>query len=109
MPPGERATTSLPEEIQDYFWDYDASRLSWERHQHTIVLRLLQSGGLDAVTWLRSRMSDAQIREFLVRREGRGIDPRRLRFWGLILDIPRSKVDRWVEAARRNPWYRRTR
>lgn len=105
----EQGTDVLTEDIQHYFWDYDADSLSWEGSRHTIVLRLLQSGGMDAVKWLMSHMSDDEIRDFLVRREGRGIDPRRLRFWSVVLDIPRSQVDRWIAAARSNPWNRRTR
>jgi len=63
---------------------------------------------MDAVQWLREHMSDEEIRDFLARRRGRGISPRRLRFWGLVLGIPRNKVDEWIAAARANPWHRRT-
>jgi hypothetical protein len=105
----QEKTTELPEHLRGYFWDYDAGRLSWEGSRHTIVLRLLQSGGMDAVRWLRESVSDVGIREFLVRRRGRGISPRRLRFWGLLLGIPRSQVDGWIAAARTNPWHRRVR
>lgn len=52
-------------------------------------------------------MSDEEIREFIVRRRGRGISPRRLRFWSLLVDIPHRDVDEWIEAARRNPWQNR--
>jgi len=104
----EQATTELPSRLRRYFWEYDAERLTWERSKHTIVLRLLEVGGMDAVTWLRSHLSDAEIRDFLVRRRGRGIEPRRLRFWGLLLALPRAQVDQWIAAARTNPWNRRT-
>lgn len=104
----QQSTTGLPESLRGYFWDYDAERLTWNGSRHTIVLRLLQSGGMDAVRWLREQLSDEEIREFLVRRRGRGLSPRRLRFWGLVLDIPRRQVDEWITAARANPWHRRT-
>lgn len=104
----QHGTTELPERLRGYFWDYDADRLTWERSRHTIVLRLLQSGGMDAVKWLREHMSDEEIREFMVRRRGRGISPRRLRFWGLVVGIPGSQVDEWIAVARANPWHRRT-
>lgn len=103
-----RETVDLPANFRHHFQEYDAGSLSWEADRHTIVLRLLQSGGLEAVRWLRGRMSDGEIRDFLVARRGRGMSPRRLRFWGLVLDIPRARVDRWIEAAKANPWYRRT-
>ena len=104
----EQAPAELPGNLRRYFWDYDPEGLTWERSKHTIVLRLLQAGGMDAVAWLRSRLSDAEIRDFLTRRQGRGIEPRRLRFWGLVLDLPRTQVDRWIAVARMNPWNRRT-
>jgi hypothetical protein len=103
-----QATLELPDELRAFFWDYDTDRLSWERNRHTIVLRLLEKGGMDAVRWLREHMSDGEIREFIVRRRGRGISPRRLRFWSLLVDIPRREVDEWIETARRNPWQKRT-
>lgn len=102
-------TVDLPDELRDLFWDRGPERLTWEHSRPTIVFRLLEKGGMEAVRWLRSHMSDEEIREFIVRRRGRGISPRRLRFWSLIVDIPRPEVDRWIETARRNPWHNRTR
>lgn len=103
-----QATLDLPDELRACFWDYDTEKLSWEYSRHTIVLRLLEKGGLHAVRWLRQHLRDEEIRDFIVRRRGRGISPQRLRFWSLLLDIPRRDVDQWIEAARRNPWYNRT-
>lgn len=105
---GDQQCTSLPEHLRTYFWDYDAEALDWEQNRHTITLRLVQVGGLDAVTWIRSRISDDDLKDFIVRRQGRGMDPRHLRFWGVLLGIPRSLVDGWVAAARANPWNQRT-
>lgn len=98
----------MPEQLRACFWDYDPEQLSWEGSRHTIVLRLLEQGGMHAVQWLRQRMSDEEIRDFIVRRRGRGISPRRLRFWSLLVGIPRHDVDEWIETARRNPWHNRT-
>lgn len=99
---------ALPRFLRRYFWDHDPNRLSWERSRSTIVGRLLQSGGLDAIAWLRVMMSDDEIREFIVHRGGRGIEPRRLRFWSVIVDIPPAQVDEWIRAKRKDPWEQRT-
>lgn len=104
----EQDPVSLPEELRVHFWDYDPHRLSWEEGRHTIVRRLLESGGMQAVRWLREHLSNEEIRDFIVERRGRGISPRRLRFWSLIVGIPREDVDEWVESFRRNPWHTRT-
>lgn len=74
----ENATSNLPEELRAFFWDYDPELLSWDRNRHVIVLRLLEKGGMQAVRWLRAHLTDDEIRAFILRRRGRGIDPRRL-------------------------------
>lgn len=104
----ESETVELADLLRRYLWEYDPAGLSWESHRHTIIGRLLESGGWDAVRWLRAHVSSEELRGFLVRRRGRGVEPRRLRFWGLILEIPREQVDEWIATARSNPWNRRT-
>jgi hypothetical protein len=54
-------TAELPEELQAYFWDYDSDRISWEKSRYTIVFRLIEKGGMDAVRWLREHMSDDEL------------------------------------------------
>jgi len=104
----KQETVSLPDEIRDYFWDYDPNRLSGEEGRHTIVRRLLESGGMQAVRWLRKHLSNEEIRDFIIQRRGRGLSSRRLRFWSLIVGISRKDVDEWLEASRQNPWHKRT-
>lgn len=92
--------TPLPERLHRYFWEYDATRLAWPESRGTIALRLLQCGDADAIRWLRERMSDAELRDFLERRRGRGLEPDRLRYWGQELGIPGEEVDAWIAAVR---------
>lgn len=73
-----------------------------------MIRRLLESGGWEAVEWLREHVGDADLREFIQARRGRGMAPKRLRFWALILDLPTSEVDAWIAGLRTNPWYTRT-
>ena len=101
------STAELPDHLRRYFWDHDPSQLSWDHSRHTIVRRLLESRGWDAVRWLRARMGDDELREFLERRLGRGMSPKRLRFWALVLSLPRELVDEWIAAQQSNPWTRR--
>jgi hypothetical protein len=100
--------TVIPDQLRQYFWEYDPERLSLDGDRHTILLRLLQEGGLDAVHWLRQNVSDDEIRTMLIRRRGRGMSPKRLRFWALMLNLPDSQVDDWIASERSNPWNRRT-
>lgn len=98
----------IPDHLRRYFWEYDPNALSLDGNRHTVLLRLLQEGGLDAVQWLRQNVADDEIRTMLVRRRGRGISPKRLRFWALMLNLPDAQVDAWVAAERSSPWNRRT-
>lgn len=100
-------TVELPELLGRYFWDYAPGRLTWPESRHTIIGRLLEKGGLDAVRWLRRHVGDQQIREFISARRGRGIDPKRLRYWELILGLPEEQVSAWIATALQNPWYQR--
>lgn len=106
--PARSADSGIPEHLRQYFWEYDPERLSLDEERHIVLLRLLQPGGMDAVQWLRANVSDDELREMLVRRRGRGVDARRLRFWALVLDLPDSQIDEWIVAERSNPWNRRT-
>jgi hypothetical protein len=101
-------TVELPELLGRYSWDYGPGRLTWPESRHTIIGRLLEAGGFDAVRWLRRNVDDAEIRDFIVQRRGRGLDPKRLRYWELILELPEPQVDGWIESALASPWYRRT-
>lgn len=103
----EPESSEFDDLLRRYLWEHDPARLTWDGNRHTIVAKLLEAGGWDAVRWLRAHLSPDELREFLVRRRGRGMEPRRLRFWGLILDLPREQVDEWVASARSRPWHRR--
>ncbi len=100
-------TVELPELLGRYFWDYAPGRLTWPDSRQTIIGRLLEKGGFDSVRWLRRHVGDQEIREFIIARRGRGIDPKRLRYWELILRLPEELVSAWIAAALQNPWHQR--
>lgn len=104
----ERGQAALPDSLHRYFWEYGSDQLTLDSSRYTILKRLLEAGGWDAVNWLRANVDDDELRGFIVRRQGRGINPKRLRFWGLVLGLPRSQVDQWIAAQGSNPWARRT-
>jgi hypothetical protein len=99
----------LPAQIRSLFWDLDPRELRWDRDQEQIIGRVLASGSWDSVTWLRKRAGDDAVREWIERHQGRGLSPRQLRFWELILDLPHRRVDEWLRSERRQVWDRRAR
>lgn len=94
----------IPELLRPFFWDVDFDALRWELYQDFIVRRLLQSGSWEAVCWLRRNQGDAWLRDWLLKHKGARLDPRRLRFWQVVLHLPLRSVDRWVASSRDNPW-----
>jgi len=97
----------LPKSLKPYFWDYPFSKLSLKTDRDLIVRRILTSGSWDAVLWVRKKIGDENLKQWLIAHRGRGLSPRQLRFWELILDLPKRQVNVWVKAARQTPWGRR--
>ena len=97
----------LPYFVKSFFWDSDTNTLSWEDHRDFIIRRLLQVGSWEALTWLRAEMGDPELRHWIEQRRGAGLSPRQLRFWQVVLDLPRPRVTRWVHATMARPWERR--
>lgn len=109
MQPGASQSASsskLPIILRGLFWDYDFEVLTWEDDRELIISRVLTSGTWDAITWLRARAGDRALREWIERRHGRGLSPRQLRFWELILGLPHRRVNAWL--AERQVWDQRT-
>lgn len=106
----ESNTTSaeLPEELERLFWEYDPSTLTWTEHGDFIARRVLSHGRWSDIQWLRGRVSDDELRALLRENRGRGLSPRKLRLWQVLLDIPESEVDDWLAERESAIWEERT-
>ena len=102
-----RIPTSLPKSFKSYFWDYSFEELSWQKDRDLIIRRLLTEGAWDAIQWLRKRIGDDELRRWLIAHQGRGLSPRQIRFWSLILDMPKLQSETWTRTARSSAWNRR--
>ncbi len=98
----------LSEILGPLLWDIEREEISWEKHRDFIIQRVLRLGSWEMITWLRSQVGDDGIREWLESHHGRGLSPRQLRFWALLLDLPPRQVARWIHQTRNNPWETRT-
>ncbi len=97
----------LPRILKPYFWDYSFSRLSLKTDHDLIIRRVLSNGSWEAILWIRKKIGDENLKKWLIAHQGRGLSPRQLRFWELILDLPKPQVNTWVKAARETPWGKR--
>jgi len=101
------ARRGLPAYLEPFFWDHDFSTLSWEEHRDFIVGRLLSAGDWRSIRWLVARLGLPGIRDWIIAHRARGLDPRQVRFWEIVLDLPAEPVSEWLEEKRANPWFRR--
>jgi len=94
----------LPEILRPLFWDTDFDQVSWQEHRDYVVRRILSAGTWDAVGWLRGRLDDAELRQWIVQHRGRGLSSRQIRFWEVVLDLPSAEVDAWLADEGRKLW-----
>ena len=99
----------LPPAVRELFWDVDPRSLRLDRDPGMIIGRILASGPWETVKWLRSALGDEAIRRWIEEHDGRGLSPQQLRYWQLMLGIPRRRVDTWLQDERRQVWDRRAR
>jgi hypothetical protein len=98
------ASDALPEMLRALFWDTDFEQVSWRDHRDYVIDRVLSAGTWDAICWLRTRLDDASLRQWIEDHEGRGLSSRQLRFWEVVLDIPSQLVDKWLDSEGRRLW-----
>jgi len=99
----------LPENLRRFFWDCRFGSLRWEAHREFIIGRILSVGDWEAVSWLRTRVGESELKAWMLNDQGRELSPQQLRFWELILDLPRGQVDKWLSAPERQVWDQRAR
>jgi hypothetical protein len=103
------AATKLPRTLRPFFWDYDFGRLSWKADRDLVIARILAVGNWDSLRWLRRRLPDPELRDWLIQRRGAGLSNRHLRFWELILGLPHRQVNAWLAQPGRQAWEGRNR
>jgi hypothetical protein len=94
----------LPRTLRPFFWEYDFARLSWKADRDLVIGRILAVGNWDSLRWLRRRVPDAELRNWLEHRRGAGLSNRHLRFWELILKLPHRQVNAWFADPARQLW-----
>ena len=98
----------LPVRLKPLFWEYNFSDLSWEEDQDLVIGRILSTGEWESIKWLLDRLGRIELRRWIVDRRGRGLEPRQLRFWEVVLGIPHRQVTAWI-ALGDPAWLGRTR
>jgi hypothetical protein len=102
-----RTLVTLPPRVRSLFWEHGDRDISAEEHPDFVIDRVLSSGDWQSSRWLRQQVGDAAIRERVTRTHGRHLDPRQLRLWQVLLDLPEAEVTRWLDRDERRLWDRR--
>jgi len=97
----------MPELLRQLFWDCDYAQITWAGHRDFVVTRVLAHGNWEAIRWLRETVGDGALREYLMAHHGKGLAPRQLRFWEVVLGIPHRTVSAWLKEPGRTVWDRR--
>ena len=85
-----------PAEVRNLFWDSDPEAIRPGRHRAFIMQRILEAGGHAALGWLRETVTEDELKRHIEGRAGRGLSPRRLRYFELILNLKNSQVTAWI-------------
>ena len=99
--------SGLPARLRPLFWDYDFAALNRKEDRDLVTARVLASGDWQTLRWLRRRLGDPALRAWIRSRGGRGLTPRQLRYWELILELPHREVNAWLADEARQIWDRR--
>lgn len=92
-----------PPEVRALFWDTDIARIRPGVHRAFVVQRVLEAGGIAALRWLRESVRDGELARHLQANSGRGLTPRRLRYFELTLRLKRARVTAWIRAQGDSP------
>lgn len=93
----------LPVLLRPLFWDYPFEQLTWESDRELVIRRILSQGSWSAIEWLRKQLGDVELRRWLIDHRGRGLSPRQLRFWSLLLGVPRQQTNAWMRDRLQQP------
>ena len=101
---GNQRRTKLPEHLRPLFWDYPFGRLRWETDAPFVINRILARGSFGSLKWLRRKIGDEGLRQWITQHRGRGLGPDDLAFWQVVLELPKKSVKDWLQDPGRKVW-----
>jgi hypothetical protein len=95
--------------LRRLFWEYNFAQLTWKADADLIISRVLTAGSWEAIQWLRQGLPNPALKDWIEQRRGAALTARQLRFWELVLGLPRRKVNAWLKDPARQLWEGRNR
>jgi len=97
----------IPPQFKPFFWDCNFKQLHWENDRDFIINRILLHGNWDSIRCLNARVGDSSLREWILQHQGGQLSPPQLRFWELVLKLPKPQVSSWINTRRKGLWEQR--
>ena len=80
----------IPNYLHALFWDTDLETFDPEAYPDYTIFRVLEYGDEQAITWLREKFSEADIRKVLCTE--RRLSPKSANFWALVYGVPPHEI-----------------
>lgn len=81
----------LPDSVKATLWSYDLAQIDLQKHKKLIISQVLNFGSLDAVSWLFSNYSSADIKEAALNTPLGSWDKKSLNLWLLYFNLDKSQ------------------
>jgi len=81
----------LPESVKATLWSYDLAQLELQKHKELIISQVLNFGSLEAISWLFTNYSSADIKEAALNTPLGAWDKKSLNLWSLFLNLDKSQ------------------
>lgn len=80
----------ISQDLKQYFWDVDFSKLDFDKKSEFVIERILEYGDPEAVKWLFDNYNRDEIKKVL--KNKRGFSKKTANFWSKILEVDQSEI-----------------
>jgi hypothetical protein len=80
----------IPNHLRTLFWDTNLDTFTPEAYPDYTIFRVLEYGDQQAITWLREKFSEGEIRRVLCTE--RRLSPKSANFWALVYGVSSNEI-----------------
>ncbi len=81
----------LPQSVKATLWSYDLAQIDLQKHKKLIISQVLNFGSLEAISWLFSNYSSADIKEATLNTPLGAWDKKSLNLWLLYFNLDKTQ------------------
>jgi hypothetical protein len=80
----------LVNHLEPFFWDVDIDNFDPQQYPRYTIVRLLEYGDLEAISWLKEQFSEEAIKDVL--KTEPTLSPKAATFWALVYHIAFQEI-----------------